>query len=229
MNRSIRRKLTMATRVRDFNRAHPDGGEGHTLMLALLEDRLTRAEALATQQRSGYLAVRSAATRKLELRRTIREEHLEHLARIGRAAGTEQPELAKRFQLPRQNVDSQTFLASARASAAEAAAQKAIFVRDGMPETFLEDLAKALSEYEAAGNELNAGMALHIGARADLEAVAAEIMQIVKRLDGINRYRFRGDAELKAAWKSAQDVAWPLAGGEEHAPAPGGDVVQPTT
>jgi len=209
MNHSIRRKLTMATRVRDFNRAHPDASEGYTATLTRLEDRLARAEALATQERSGFLAVRAATTRKKELRLTIRGEHLEHLARIGRAVAADEPELARRFQLPRWSTNHQTFLAAARAMAAEAKARRAIFIRDGLPESFEEDLSKALTEYEDAGNEANAGTALHIGARADLKAVTTEIMQIVRRLDGINRYRFRSDPELEAAWRAARDVSWP--------------------
>ena len=140
MNSHIRRKLAMAVRARDFSRAHPDPGEGFTATLARLEDRLTRAEALATQQRSGDLAVRASTASKAELRRTIREQHLKHLARIARAVAAEEPELGQRFQLPRQNTTHQTFLAAARAMAAEAVAHRAIFIRDGMPETFQEDL-----------------------------------------------------------------------------------------
>jgi len=49
MNISIRRKLEMAARVRDFARAHPDDNQGHTAAVARLEDRVARAEALAQQ------------------------------------------------------------------------------------------------------------------------------------------------------------------------------------
>jgi hypothetical protein len=48
-----------------------------------------------------------------------------------------------------------------------------------------------------------------MGARAKLPAVLHEMMQLLKRLDGINRYRFRDDRELLDAWKLARDVGWP--------------------
>jgi hypothetical protein len=49
-----------------------------------------------------------------------------------------------------------------------------------------------------------------IGATADLEAVAAEIPEQVKVLDGLVRYRFGDDAELMGAWASARNVLGPF-------------------
>jgi hypothetical protein len=45
-----------------------------------------------------------------------------------------------------------------------------------------------------------------VGAVAELRAVSDEVMQLVDMLDGLNRYRFGGNAELTAAWKSARNV-----------------------
>ncbi len=42
--------------------------------------------------------------------------------------------------------------------------------------------------------------------RAEFRAVADEIVQAVKVMDGLNRYRFMNDAELRAAWGSASNV-----------------------
>jgi hypothetical protein len=36
--------------------------------------------------------------------------------------------------------------------------------------------------------------------------VSSEIMLLVGMLDGLNRYRFAGNAELLAAWESARKV-----------------------
>lgn len=63
-----------------------------------------------------------------------------------------------------------------------------------------------------------------IGARAELVAVTAEVMLIVRQLDALNRFRFRKDAESLAAWKSARDVAWPAE--KEETPV-GGDAQKP--
>ncbi len=49
-----------------------------------------------------------------------------------------------------------------------------------------------------------------IGASADLEAVAAEVAEQVRVLDGLVRYRFGDDAELMGAWASARNVMGPF-------------------
>ena len=58
MNAQLRRRLEMAGRVREFLRAHKTDGVGEGLGLAKLEELLTRAEVLASQQRSGVVARR---------------------------------------------------------------------------------------------------------------------------------------------------------------------------
>jgi hypothetical protein len=74
-------------------------------------------------------------------------------------------------------------------------------------------------------NEKHAGRAAHTGARAELEAVAAEVMRLVGQLDTLNQFRFRNDAESLGAWRSARNVAWPLP--QRDASAPSDGKVQP--
>lgn len=45
---------------------------------------------------------------------------------------------------------------------------------------------------------------------ADLEAIAGEIGERVRLLDGLVRYRFGDDAELMGAWASARNVLGPF-------------------
>jgi len=49
-----------------------------------------------------------------------------------------------------------------------------------------------------------------VGASGDLRAVATEITEQVRLLDGLVRYRFGDDAELMTAWASARNVAGPF-------------------
>ena len=60
MNAKSRRRIEMGTRALDFSRAHPDASPGYTAAVTRLEERLARAEQLATQQREGTLQVRAA-------------------------------------------------------------------------------------------------------------------------------------------------------------------------
>ncbi|HEY7683020.1 MAG TPA: hypothetical protein VH879_10290 [Gemmatimonadales bacterium] len=222
MNADIRIKLETAARVRDFCRAHPSDSPRHSAALARLEDRLARAETLAAQQRAGHLTVRASVVRRAELRKQIRDRHLRHLARIAVAAAPDQPVVAERFRIPASNANHKTFLTAARGIAAEAAQHRDVFVAYGMPEGFLEDLNTTLNQYEQGMSEAHSGLGAHVGARADLESVTAEIMELVQQFDAMNRYRFLDDPELHAAWESARNIPWHTSGGTGPTPPQGG-------
>jgi hypothetical protein len=61
----------------------------------------------------------------------------------------------------------------------------------------------------------------HVGGSFELDAVADEVVQVVKVMNGLNRFRFARDGELLRSWEAASDiVATPQPA--EDAPAPGG-------
>jgi hypothetical protein len=91
----------------------------------------------------------------------------------------------------------------------------------------LEDLQKALKEFDAAVELGNVGRARHVGASAKLRVVAREIVRRVQLLDAINRLRFRNDPDLLAAWIAVSKVrAAPRSSTE--APVPDDDQSQGT-
>jgi hypothetical protein len=85
-------------------------------------------------------------------------------------------------------------------------ARKEVLVKHGLSETLLDDLAAALDAYDAEIDAGSEGRRGHIGARAELRALSDELMLVVGMLDGLNRYRFAGNAELQAGWASARKV-----------------------
>jgi len=60
MDARVRRKLDMGARALEFGHAHPLESPGYAATIVRLEERLGRADMLATQQRDGILAVRAA-------------------------------------------------------------------------------------------------------------------------------------------------------------------------
>jgi hypothetical protein len=219
MQRTIRRRLDMLTRVFEFSQQHTSEVKGYVAAVTQLGEQLTRVQALTTQTEAGDLTEEASTARKTELRRVIEEDHLEHFVRIAHSVTPNDPELKKLFRMPRRGISLQAFLPAARAMAAEAAKRRELLIGEGLPETFLEDLNAALEGYAEAVSQKNVGRASHVGARADLQAVTKEMGLLVRRLDSINRYRFRNDAELLAAWNSVKDVSWPSA--EKSGPAGG--------
>jgi hypothetical protein len=205
MDAKIRRIIEMGTRALDFSRAHQDSSAGYAAALARLEDRLKRADQLATQQRDGLLEVRRATVRKRDLRRSMRRAHLDHLASVAQAASREAPELAQKFVLPRRANTYLAFRTAARAMEAEALSYKELLVKYGLAEPVLEALGQALSEFDAVVEQGSRGRLAHVGASAELDTVVDEIVQVVKVMDGLNRFRFANNPEETAAWESASN------------------------
>jgi len=218
MRAQLRRRLEMAERVRDFLRAHKTDGVGEGLGLAKLEELLTRAQVLAGRQRVGVAMTRQATKHRVEVRRALQRKLLRYLRVVGRVAAKQNGELANEFPLPPSNASDKALVTAAQATLEKATAQKDELVTLGMSPQVVEDLSKALGEFERSLEATREGRREHVGASADLTAVAAEIAEQVQLLDGVVQYRFGDDAELMGAWASARNVLGPF---KPKAQAPG--------
>ncbi|HET9466335.1 MAG TPA: hypothetical protein VFO71_12435 [Gemmatimonadales bacterium] len=206
MKATIRRTIEMATRVMNFSRAHPNPSSGYSAALARLEKALAEADVLAARQRDGINAVRSATRQKRALRRKMRRTQLVHLARVAESAAAELPDIAQKFRLSREGVPYLAFRTAARGMSAEAQSQKEILVKHGLLDEVLESLARSLDEFDKAVGQGTDGRRAHVGASAELDAVADELGQIVRLMDGLNRFRFADDATSLAEWVSASNT-----------------------
>lgn len=206
MNTVVRRKLEMAARVRQFSQTHPSSEPGYATLLGSLEERLTRAEAIAARQHDGLASSRSARAHRRELRQELHSQVLPHLIRVGVATGKNQPDLAERFVLPSSSVTYKTYLTAATAMLNLAETHRDLLVSKGLTGSALEDLRRMVTEFDAATELARAGRIEHIGARIDLDVVTGELAEIVRVLDGINRYRFGKDPEAMAGWIAARHV-----------------------
>lgn len=206
MKAKTRRKLEMGARALIFSRLHPDPSGSAGALLARLEDRLARATQLARQQREGILEVNQATARKRHLQGTMRRAHLAHLRHVARMAERDLPELGQKFVLRRGTIPYRTFRTAARGMAAEAESRKEVLMQHGLADTVLKSLTQALDEFDLAVRQGNRGRLIHVGASADLDRVADEVVLIVKAMDGPNRLRFTHQSELLAAWESASHV-----------------------
>lgn len=210
MNAILRRRLEMAARVRDFLRAHKTDAVGEGLGLAKLEELIQRAEALDAQQRAGVVETRTSTRQREGLRQKLQSKLLLYLRALGALGNAEKGELAVQLQVPPSNSSQRALLTAAREMLEKATAQKDVLLNRGMPPTLLDDLGAALAAFEKTIEATRAGRRGHVGASAELKAVAAEITKQVRALDGMVRYRFGENAELMGAWRSARDVLGPF-------------------
>ena len=204
MNAVLRRRFEMAERVRDFLRAHRTQGDETTL--GRLEALLERVDVLALQQRAGLVEMRASTTRRARVRRELQSTLLHYLSGVARLAAMENTGLAVPFKLPRIRVPDLAFLTLARGMLEKATELSDLFVSHGMSAELLDHLAAALAEFERTLEATRAAQREHVGATADLWAVAAQISRQVRVLDGFVRYRFWDQAELRAAWLGARKV-----------------------
>jgi len=213
MDATSRRKIEMGTRALEFSRAHPDNDAGYATAAAKQEQLMARAGALATAQRNGLVDVRAASARKEALRRAMLSGPIAHLAEVGRVAAREEHELGKTFRF---KPGASTFLAfrtTARSMAAEAQTHREVLVKHGLAESVLEQFIQMLDQFDAAVALGNDGRTAHVGATRELHAVASEIVQTVRVMNGRNRQRFQEDGQLLASWISASTVLGSPRGG----------------
>jgi len=215
----------MATRVRDFLRAHKTDVVGEGLGLAKLEELVTRAEALVARQRAGFAVTRSATMQRQGIRDTLQTALLRYLKAVSQAAAKVNPDLVAQFQMPHLKVSHQVFVAAVGGLLAKANEQKDLLVSHGMQPSLLDDLGSALADFERTLEASRTGRREHMGATADLTAVAAEIVEQVHILDGLMRYRFRDNAELTAEWAGARNMLGPFKQQKPATPEP--NVVKP--
>jgi hypothetical protein len=134
------------------------------------------------------------------------QEQLRHLVRVAEAASATNPVLVGEFEMPTSRGPHRIFVANAKGLLAAALPQRELFITFGLGDTLLAELEAAIPAIETATVEFNAGRREYVGARAELKAIADSCMEVVGRLDGLVRVRFRNDAEQLAAWESARNV-----------------------
>jgi hypothetical protein len=206
MNRRVSRRLEMGARALEFSEAHPVDSPGYATAVQQLEEQLARAEQLGKEQERGTTEVRAATARKNELKRSIRWSQLVHLAGVAERAARQVPELVQKFDLPRVPNRNLGFSTVARTMVEEAQRHKDMLIKHGLVEQILDSLGQSLDQFDEVVQHGAEGRRVHIGARANLEVVADEVVQIEKILNGYNRHRFIAQPDLLAAWTAARNV-----------------------
>lgn len=202
----LRRKQATAVRVRDFFLENPSDEPGHKQLFDQLQERISRSDVLSVLQEVGAKKERAAVAYRSQLRRKMRLELLPHLVRIGQAIGKEHPDLAGRFQIPMLSMPLRVFRDMTKSMLDLALENRDLFVAKGLSQGFLDDLSGTFAEFEKATSTAHEGRRDHVGATAELAHVTVEIMELVRQLDGLNRYRFAKDPNLLAKWKSVRIV-----------------------
>jgi hypothetical protein len=223
----------MGRRAFAFFAAHQDQTLASLPAVTRLKQLLDRADQLLLQQRDGIKEVRAATSEKRELRRKIRRNYLAYLARVAEAAAVERPELARKLELPSAALPYLAFRTAVQGIVSEARKEKELLLKHGLVEPALDALAALAAQFDGEVARGLDGRRAHVGARGELEAIGDEIIQQVRQLDGLARFKFAENAESRAAWRSASNTFGPPRSGGQpdgrtggqstHPPAQGGE------
>lgn len=206
MNGIVRRKLDMATRVREFTRAHVDADPGYQPVLTRLEELLTHAEATSARQTQGRVVAKAAKQRRMELRRDLQSQLMHYVVGLGSFAVKGQTQVSAQFKLPDANATNRVFLSSVKAILATAQSQQDILAKQGLVLASLDEIARMVTEFEDVSEAALTARRDVIGAGADLADLTARMMEQANLLDAITRYRFGKDTDVTAQWKAARHI-----------------------
>jgi hypothetical protein len=218
MRSLIRRKLAMAKRALDFSLANPATDPGHATLVTTLQELVQQGQALMLQQQDGYGVEHGAVMRRTELRETIRDS-LRHLVAVARQLGEQDIQLASRFTQLDLTGPNNTFISAARLMVQNATASKELLISHGLGATLLDDVSKAITEFDSTVETAHTGRRGHVSASAALDAVSTEVMKVTRLLDGLNKARFKDDPAQLATWESARNVVGPFTVHEADATA----------
>ncbi|HET9707947.1 MAG TPA: hypothetical protein VFP39_06565 [Gemmatimonadales bacterium] len=196
----------MAARVREFIRARSASEPGYPPVLARLDELIARAEVIAGRQHQGVVAAQGAFAHRRNLRDVLHRQLVHYLVALGTYAGKDQADLARQFRLPSSHANNTAFLTAVKALVAAAESQRDLLIKQGMAVASLDEINRLVTDFEAASEVARTARRDHIGARADLDLITAQLMDEVNLLEGITRYRFGNDPEVMVEWKAARRV-----------------------
>lgn len=206
MNDLDTNKLAAATRVRDFGAEHPalfPAAQFRGELMAAITALVTELNTHATKQVSGAGQARQGTTTKASARTALRDD-LEAINRTARVMAFDMPGLDDKFRMPR--FTDQALLTGARAFLAEATPIKSDFIRFGMPDDFLEDLAADIAAFEQAVTQQSQGLEQQTSGTAAMDETIDRAMKALRQLDTIMRNVLRDDIGTLTAWITASHV-----------------------
>jgi hypothetical protein len=144
---------------------------------------------------------------------------------VAEATGVERPELAQKIRLPADEMPYLAFRSAVHGILTEAQNEKELLMKYGMVEPAPASLSEALGQFDRAVERGVNGRRAHVSARAELSAIADEVLQQVRQLDGLIRFRFAQAPEGLAAWHSAKNTFGPVRAGVQPVSRPDGQAV----
>jgi hypothetical protein len=131
---------------------------------------------------------------------------LRRLCRVANLNAAAHPELQDKYILPSKDTPNREFILKAQQMLNDATAQQDLLKTLGLGDTFIAELTKAVNDFETNTEDAHAGRADHVGASAQIDAIANHGVANVDVLDTYMRMNYAGDLQTLAAWAAAKNI-----------------------
>ncbi|MFL5612481.1 MAG: hypothetical protein ACJ796_02335 [Gemmatimonadaceae bacterium] len=157
------------------------------------------------EQASNTLNAKSQTAAQAALRVKLVTDHMRPVALIAAAHLRDVPEF-KALQVPKVKVKAAVLVQDANAMAEAAKPYQQVFVGNGRPETFVDDLVAAAGAVRASIDARGKSITKKAAARDGLKATATRAHAVLRFLDAQVKSAAADDPKLLAAWKSAKRI-----------------------
>ena len=167
----------------------------------LVEDmRVNEAE-----QANNTLNAKSQTAAQAVLRDKLVKDHMRPVALIAAAHLRDVPEF-KALQVPKIGVKAAVLVQDANAMAEAAKPYQQVFVGNGRPETFVDDLVAAADAVRASIDARGKSIATKAAARDGLKATATRAHAVLRFVDAQVKSAAADDPKILGAWNSAKRI-----------------------
>jgi len=157
------------------------------------------------EQASNTLNAKSQTAAQAALRVKLVKDHMRPVALIAAAHLRDVPEF-KALQVPKRRVKAAVLVQDANAMAEAAKPYQQVFVGNGRPETFADDMVAAANAVRASIDARGKSIATKAAARDGLKATATRAHSVLRFLDAQVKSAAADDPKILAAWNSAKRI-----------------------
>lgn len=208
MNDRIRRLYEMFSRVLNFMTASAADFQAVPFVAATVADLQTetaKVSALAADKVQTTATAKDSTISRGDARDAQREA-MEDIADVWKSVTTDDTETANKFRMPRGGND-QNMIATARAFAVEAEANKQVFLDRGMPADFIADLKTKTDAFEQSVGVAHATRGERVGTNAAFDEPVRKCKNLVASLEPVVKRTYRRNPQKMAEWMVASHIA----------------------
>jgi hypothetical protein len=172
---------------------------------AALDDLLRAVEVQDAAQRAAKLRIPTRLDRLIELEHALLSAHVGPIVRFGHKRAAKAPMLAC-LRMPRKHCTSRELVTATMEIAALVREHRTVFLQEGFPEDFLDQLMPACEAVRAASSEYHACYRDRDDALAQIKRLVRHGRAIAKVLDTLVLAKLEGNAKLRAEWRESTSL-----------------------